>query len=156
MPRSVSKSLHGSNCCRSFPIIRRSIRLSKRRCYSRCPAMPNCRAWSWRCCVWATIGRVSAGWKRAATKTVTAAERCCAVGPPYYSLLRAIDQLGGPGVAPHAFVERAPGVWVELGHAHPLAANIRPPKGKLLLLRPPRNWILLQDAPFRDVYEIVE
>ncbi|HWG45003.1 MAG TPA: hypothetical protein VN688_19695 [Gemmataceae bacterium] len=78
------------------------------------------------------------------------------VGPPYYSLLRAIDQLGGPGVAPHAFVERAPGVWVELGHAHPLAANIRPPKGKLLLLRPPRNWILLQDAPFRDVYEIVE
>src|SRR6185437_10093391 len=29
-------------------------------------------------------------------------------------------------------------------------------KGKLLLLRPPRNWILLQDAPFRDVYEIVE
>ncbi len=78
------------------------------------------------------------------------------VGPPYYSLLRALDQLGGPGVAPHAFVERAPGVWVELGYAHPLTATIRPPKGKLLLLRPPRHWIQIPDAPFRDVYEIVE
>ncbi|HEY7429038.1 MAG TPA: hypothetical protein VH682_32705 [Gemmataceae bacterium] len=78
------------------------------------------------------------------------------VGPPYYSLLRAIDQLGGPGIAPHAFVERAPGVWVELGHRHPLASSIRPPKGKLLLLRPPRLWTLIPEAPFRDVYEIVE
>src|SRR5262249_6714789 len=78
------------------------------------------------------------------------------VGPPYYSLLRAIDQLGGPDVAPHAFVERAPGVWVQLGHRHPLAASIRPPKGKLLLLRPPRLCTLIADTPFRDVYEIVE
>ncbi|HEY7311506.1 MAG TPA: hypothetical protein VH643_19240 [Gemmataceae bacterium] len=78
------------------------------------------------------------------------------VGPPYYSLLRAIDQLGGPDVAPHAFVERAPGVWVQLGHRHPMAASIRPPKGKLLLLRPPRLWTLISDTPFRDVYEIVE
>jgi hypothetical protein len=78
------------------------------------------------------------------------------VGPPYYSLLRAIDQLGGPGVAPHAFIERAPGVWVELGHRHSLVSSIRPPKGKLLLLRPPRLWTLIPEAPFRDVYEIVE
>jgi hypothetical protein len=78
------------------------------------------------------------------------------VGPPYYSLLRAIDQLGGAGVAPHAFVERAPGVWVEVGQTHPLAGSIRPPKGKLVLLRPPRHWMLIPDAPFRDVYEIVE
>ncbi|HEY7154097.1 MAG TPA: hypothetical protein VH575_09095 [Gemmataceae bacterium] len=78
------------------------------------------------------------------------------VGPPYYSLLRAIDQLGGPGVAPHAFVERAPGVWIELGHRHPLSESIRPPKGKLLLLRSPRLWTLVPDAPFRDVYEMVE
>jgi hypothetical protein len=78
------------------------------------------------------------------------------VGPPYYSLLRAVDQLGGPGVAPHAFVERVPGVWVELGHRHPLVDTIRPPKGKLLLLRPPRHWTVIADAPFRDVYEMVE
>jgi hypothetical protein len=78
------------------------------------------------------------------------------VGPPYYSLLRAIDQLGGAKVAPHAFVERAPGVWVEAGYRHPLAANIKPAKGKILLLRPPRQWLVLSDAPFRDIYEIVE
>jgi hypothetical protein len=78
------------------------------------------------------------------------------IGPPYYSLLRAIDQLGGPETAPHAFVERAPGVWVEMGYGHPLAANIRPPKGKILLLRPPRQWRILPEASFHDIYEIVE
>ena len=78
------------------------------------------------------------------------------VGPPYYSLLRAIDQLGGPSIAPHAFVEQAPGVWVELGQNHPLAARIKVPKGKILLLRPPRHWLLLADTPFRDIYDIVE
>lgn len=78
------------------------------------------------------------------------------VGPPYYSLLRALDQLGGPGIAPRAFIERAPGVWVELGYTHPLAAAIRSPTGKILLLRAPRQWTLLPEAPFRDVYEIIE
>ena len=78
------------------------------------------------------------------------------VGPPYYSLLRAIDQLGGPGVAPHAFVERVPGVWIEVGQRHPLADAIRPPKNKILLLRPPRHWSVLPDAPFRDLYEMIE
>jgi hypothetical protein len=78
------------------------------------------------------------------------------IGPPYYSLLRAIDQLGGPERAPHAFVEHAPGVWVEVGYHHPLAANIRPPKGQILLLRPLRQWLMLPDAPFRDIYEIME
>jgi hypothetical protein len=78
------------------------------------------------------------------------------VGPPYYSLLRALDQMGGPNLAPHAFIERTPGVWVEIGYHHPLAARIRPPKGELVLLRPPRQWTFVADAPFRDVYEITE
>ncbi|MHB1426087.1 MAG: hypothetical protein ACYC3I_23230 [Gemmataceae bacterium] len=78
------------------------------------------------------------------------------IGPPYYSLLRAIDQLGGPEIAPHAFVERAPNVWVEVGTRHPLEAHIKPPEAKILLLRPPRQWLLLPDAPFRDIHEIVE
>ncbi len=78
------------------------------------------------------------------------------VGPPYFSLLRAIDQLGGPESAPHAFVERTPGVWVEVGYQHPLEVNVIPPKGKILLLRPPRQWLMLPDAPFRDIYEIIE
>jgi len=77
------------------------------------------------------------------------------IGPPYYSLLRALDQLGGPDLAPHAFVEHAPGVWVEIGYRHPLAANIKPPQDKILLLRPLRQWLVLPDAPFHDIYEIV-
>jgi hypothetical protein len=76
-------------------------------------------------------------------------------GPPYYSLLRAVDRIGREK-APVAFVERAPRVWVELGYAHPLAEHVKPPKGKLLLLRPPRRWTQLDDEPFRDVYEILE
>ncbi len=76
-------------------------------------------------------------------------------GPPYYSLLRAVDHIGREK-APVAFVERAPRVWVELGHAHPLAEHVKPPKGKLLLLRPPRRWTQLDDEPFRDVYEVLE
>jgi cellulose synthase operon protein C len=77
------------------------------------------------------------------------------VGPPYYTLLRAVDRIG-KGAAPVAFVERAPRVWVELGHTHPLAEHINPPAGKLLLLQLPRLWTLLDETPFRDVYEVLE
>jgi hypothetical protein len=77
------------------------------------------------------------------------------VGPPYYSLLRAMDRIGG-ALAPVAFLERAPRVWVELGYSHPLAGQVRPPQGKILLVRPPRQWTLLEDAPYKDVYEIME
>jgi hypothetical protein len=77
------------------------------------------------------------------------------VGPPYYSLLRAMDRIGGH-LAPVAFVERASHVWVELGYSHPLIGQIKAPPGKLLLIRPPRMWTLLEDAPYRDVYEILE
>jgi len=99
------------------------------------------------------------------------------VGPPYYSLLRAIDrqpaaeralaaelppltggarqgEFGSQGgeLAPVAFVERAPRVWVELGYTHPLIEQIKLPPGKMLLVRPPRMWTLLEEAPFRDIY----
>jgi hypothetical protein len=77
------------------------------------------------------------------------------VGPPYYSLLQALDRHGGTS-APCAFVEQGPGVWVELGYVHPLAEHLKPPEGKILLLRPPRQWIVLDDGPFRDVYEVME
>jgi hypothetical protein len=77
------------------------------------------------------------------------------VGPPYYSLLRALDRRGKPD-APVAYVEHAPGVWIEVGQTHPLAEKIRPPKNRLLLMRPPREWTVLEDGPFRDVYEVLE
>jgi hypothetical protein len=77
------------------------------------------------------------------------------LGPPYYSLLRALDR-DGSAAAPRAFVERAPRVWVEVGHTHPLIEQLKAPDGKLVLLRPPRDWVYLDDAPFRDIYDILE
>lgn len=77
------------------------------------------------------------------------------VGPPYYSLLRAIDRQG-QATAPIAFLERAPRVWVELGYTHPLIEQVKPGPGQLLLVRPPRQWTLIEEAPFRDVYEVME
>src|SRR5262249_25464500 len=40
------------------------------------------------------------------------------VGPPYYSLLRALDRAGEG--APVAYLEAAPRLWVQVGHGHPL------------------------------------
>ncbi|MFM7151496.1 MAG: hypothetical protein ACKO23_16850 [Gemmataceae bacterium] len=77
------------------------------------------------------------------------------VGPPYYSLLRAVDQMGG-AQAPVAYLERAPRIWVELGHTHPLLPLLKAPEGKVLLLRPPRQWVYLDDLPFHDIYENLE
>jgi hypothetical protein len=77
------------------------------------------------------------------------------VGPPYYSLLRAMDRIGGPK-APIAFLERSPRVWVELGYSHALVGQIKPPLGKILLIRPPRQWTLLEESSFKDVYDILE
>ncbi len=74
------------------------------------------------------------------------------VGPPYYTLLRAIDRIGGTK-APVAYLERYPRVWVEIGYSHPLLAQVKPPAGKILLLRPPRQWSLLVDVAERRVLE---
>jgi hypothetical protein len=76
------------------------------------------------------------------------------IGPPYYTLLRALDREGPD--APVAYVECAPRVWIQVGHTHPFSQKIKVPEGKVLLLRPPRQWTFLQDAPFREVYEVLE
>jgi hypothetical protein len=76
------------------------------------------------------------------------------VGPPYYALLRAVDREAPTG--PVAYIEQAPRVLVELGYTHPLAGKLQVPPGKLLLLRPPRVWTFLDEAPFRDLYEILD
>ncbi len=75
------------------------------------------------------------------------------IGPPYYTLLRALDRLHAGVVA---YVEKSPRVWVEIGHAHPLAAKLKVPEGRLLLLRPPRQWTTLEDGPFQDIYEVLD
>ncbi len=78
------------------------------------------------------------------------------IGPPYYTLLRALDQTAsGTRGAVRAYVEQAPRVWVQFGYAHPLAAQVKLDEGQVLLIRPPREWVYLPDAPFRDVYDIL-
>ncbi len=79
------------------------------------------------------------------------------VGPPYYTLLRALDRLAvGEGGPVRAFAEAAPRVWVELGYSHPAAAKIQLPEDQLLLMRAPRDWTYLPEVPFQDIYEILQ
>jgi hypothetical protein len=73
-------------------------------------------------------------------------------GPPYYTLLRAIDPVSG-SAAPRAFVERHPRVWVEYGYAHPLANSLQPASGTMLLLAHPRQWTSIEEGKFRDIYQ---
>jgi hypothetical protein len=76
------------------------------------------------------------------------------IGPPFYTLLRAFDREGA--AAPRAYVECAHRVWVEIGHTHPLVQHLKPADGQLLFLRPPRDWQTVAEAPFRDIYDILE
>jgi hypothetical protein len=78
------------------------------------------------------------------------------VGPPYYSLLRALDFRGESPGAIRAYVERVPRVWVQLGFSHPLTDLLQAPDGQLVLLRPPADWVYIDEAPFTDVYEVAE
>src|SRR5687768_11780250 len=78
------------------------------------------------------------------------------IGPPYYTLLRAIDKTTQQGSTVTAYVEKAPRVWVELGHDHPMAGQIKPAEGQVVLLRPERDWTFVEDGPFQDVYEVLD
>lgn len=77
------------------------------------------------------------------------------VGPPYYSLLRAIERPARAD-APRVFVEERPRVWSELGYSHPLADRLTPPAGRWLLLGPEREWTLVDESRFRDIYEVLD
>jgi hypothetical protein len=73
------------------------------------------------------------------------------LGPPYFSLLRALDRNGSP--TPRAYREHAPGVWIEIGWAHPLAERLRPAPEQMLLLGPPNRWRCFESGGFLDIYE---
>jgi hypothetical protein len=75
-------------------------------------------------------------------------------GPPYYTLLRAIDRLDGPAT-PKAYIEQHPRVWVEYGFSHRLAERIQPTPGTFLLLSHPRTWTAVEEGQFRDIYEVL-
>jgi hypothetical protein len=78
------------------------------------------------------------------------------IGPPYYTLLRAIDKSTQQGASVVAYLEKAPRVWVEIGHEHPLAEKIKPAARQILLLRPERDWTVVEDGPFHDVYDALD
>ena len=79
------------------------------------------------------------------------------VGPPYYTLLRALETTpnlnGHPTIA--AYLERRPGVWSRWGHTHPLIDRFTPPEGGLLLIDPPDHWRVVPAGAFRDIQETV-
>jgi cellulose synthase operon protein C len=80
-----------------------------------------------------------------------------AISPPFYTLLRAVDQTSSNTVGKiNAYLEAAPRVWVQYGQSHPLAGQIQVNPEQILLLREDRDWEFLPDAPFRDVYEILK
>jgi hypothetical protein len=103
-------------------------------------------------------GRVSAGSSEPGRVSAGRSERILlkVIGPPYYTLLRAIDKTTQQGANVVAYLERAPRVWVEIGHEHPLAGQMRPANKQVLLLRPERDWTVVEDAPFQDVYEVLD
>jgi hypothetical protein len=79
------------------------------------------------------------------------------IGPPYYTLLRALDRsASGTSGGVRAYLEKAPRVWVEIGFTHPLASQIRAAERQLVLIRAPREWLFLDEAPFQDVYDILQ
>jgi hypothetical protein len=47
-------------------------------------------------------------------------------------------------------------LWVEVGWTHPLAGQIQVAAGQMLLLRPPAEWTAIADAPFCDIYELLD
>lgn len=106
------------------------------------------------------------------------------VGPPYYSLLRALDRklssvdgdadddghafrndlLLEPGCKSSsklngrvtAYLERAPRVWIEIGSTHLLASQLKPPAGRMLLISKFAPWRVLPEAPFQDIYNALD
>lgn len=70
-------------------------------------------------------------------------------GPPYYTVLRALDGPKALGVrgALRAFVP-AGQVWVEVGHSHALSGSLRVPPGSLWLLPGSGPWTTLPDGPW--------
>lgn len=74
-------------------------------------------------------------------------------GPPYYSLLRAF---ASDADSPRAYYLQGQRVWSQVGWRHPLGDQIEPAAGEALFLKEPDHWETVAEAPFRDVYEILQ
>jgi len=101
--------------------------------------------------------RQSYRWLESTGKTQPPRVLLRVIGPPYYTLLRAIDRVETEsGSSIRAYIEQAPKAWVEIGYSHPLGSQIKVAEGQAVLLRAPQEWVFLDEAPFRDVYEILQ
>jgi hypothetical protein len=71
-----------------------------------------------------------------------------ATGAPWYSLFRSppTEAASAPW---RCYTEQVPRVWVELGYRQPLADDVVPPPGRLLLIRAPHCWRSVEDGPFQ-------
>ena len=75
-------------------------------------------------------------------------------GPPYYTMLRAVDR---EGKHLRGFVEQAPRVWAPIGFQHPFASRMRPDAGQWLLLSSDQQpWRFVDEGRFTDIYETLE
>jgi len=80
--------------------------------------------------------------------------------PPYYTLLRAMDEASGI----RAFEPSPKGqerVYVEVGYVHPLARLLRPEPGHTLLVSPSpgeerARFTMLEEGAFSDLYTLVD
>ncbi|MBX7105894.1 MAG: hypothetical protein K1X57_17555 [Gemmataceae bacterium] len=77
-----------------------------------------------------------------------------AVGPPYYTLLTALDRADDR--APRAYREVGPNVWIEFGAAHPLASQVEAPAESMILIRRDGVWSSDRAGPFSDAGAVVE
>jgi hypothetical protein len=76
-----------------------------------------------------------------------------AAQPPYYSLLRALEDRSGM----RAYAPAPKGqdrVWVEIGSEHPLARFLRPAEGHFLLVS--AAFELVRDGPWSDIHSLVD
>ena len=135
---------------------RRRSSPTRRRCCSNCERPRTCPRSSPKCSASATTGRASAGSPRPATATASASCSASSARRTTRSSARSTPARPGPP-APSARTSNArPRVWVEVGHTHPLAQQIRVADKQMLLVRAPREWLFLDDAPFQDVYDIMQ
>ena len=115
---------------------------------------PRCPPSSPRCSASVTTGRASAR-----SPPTAEGERVLlkVIGPPYYTLLRAIDKSARQGATVPLTWSGPRGCGSSSGHDHPLAAQIRPADGQVLLHRAaPRVGRTSRTAPFQDVYDILD
>ncbi len=78
-----------------------------------------------------------------------------AVDPPYYTVLQAMDRVGGL----RAFAPGPPGqerLWIELGYTHPLARTLEPAPGTMVLVAGEGGWLFLDEGRWTDVYQLLD